>query len=78
MHGDRVLYAFAIALGGAPEGDKLEEGEWPTPEGQYVMDWRNPGSRFYTFIHISCPSEQDRRMHCPEPFRHGCGLVPHR
>ncbi|WP_419661386.1 YkuD domain protein [Desulfosarcina variabilis str. Montpellier] len=61
MRGNRVLYRFHIALGGAPEGDKLEEGDWRTPEGRYIIDWRNPNSRFYKSLHISYPSSVDKK-----------------
>ena len=61
MQGDRVLFAFEIVLGGAPEGDKREEGDWRTPEGRYIIDWRNPHSRFYKSLHISYPSPIDRQ-----------------
>jgi murein L,D-transpeptidase YafK len=51
----RVLKTFPIALGRAPTGPKLQEGDGRTPEGVYSLDWRNPASRFYRAIHISYP-----------------------
>ena len=59
MKDNQVLHAFEIALGDQPEGDKLEEGDWRTPEGRYVIDWRNDRSRFYKSLHISYPSPRD-------------------
>ena len=61
MRGSCVLYRFNIGLGGAPEGDKLEEGDWRTPEGRYIIDWRNPNSRFYKSLHISYPDARDKK-----------------
>ena len=51
---------FDIALGPAPEGDKLQEGDQRTPEGYYLLDARNPDSDFFLSIHISYPNAQDR------------------
>lgn len=61
LKSSRVIYVFPIALGDEPEGDKLEEGDWRTPEGRYIIDWRNPDSRFYKSLHISYPNVQDRQ-----------------
>ena len=58
----KVLHTFTIALGETPEGDKEEEGDLRTPEGRYVIDWRNPQSRFYKSLHISYPDAADRRQ----------------
>ena len=58
---NQILHRFEIALGDEPEGHKLEEGDWRTPEGLYVIDWRNPRSRFYKSLHISYPNERDIR-----------------
>ena len=60
LAGGEVVRSYAIALGGAPEGHKGEEGDQRTPEGSYVLDWRNPDSAFYRSIHISYPNDNDR------------------
>jgi murein L,D-transpeptidase YafK len=51
---------FAIALGIAPAGDKLTEGDFKTPEGHYFLDRRNPNSDFFLSIRISYPGPDDR------------------
>ena len=51
---------FDIALGIAPVGDKVEEGDFKTPEGRYVLDTRNPDSDYFLSIRISYPDTQDR------------------
>lgn len=51
--------SFEVALGFTPRGPKRREGDGRTPEGRYVLDWRNPDSRFYRSIHISYPSPAD-------------------
>ncbi|BBO75897.1 hypothetical protein DSCW_33140 [Desulfosarcina widdelii] len=77
MQGDRVLSVFDIVLGGAPEGDKLEEGDWRTPEGRYTIDWRNPDSRFYKSLHISYPSPKDKRQSAAEGVDPGGMIMVH-
>ena len=59
-HKGTVLRSYRVALGNAPEGHKREEGDERTPEGRYVLDWRNPGSSFHKSIHISYPNAADR------------------
>ncbi|MBK1699495.1 L,D-transpeptidase family protein [Thiococcus pfennigii] len=60
LKGDgKVLREYRVALGGNPIGHKQREGDKRTPEGDYVLDWRNPNSNFYKAIHISYPNEQD-------------------
>jgi murein L,D-transpeptidase YafK len=56
----KVVREYQVSLGDNPFGHKLREGDERTPEGDYVLDWRNPNSRFYRSIHISYPNERDR------------------
>jgi len=51
---------FDIALGIVPVGHKLEEGDFKTPEGTYMLDGRNPNSDYFLSIHVSYPSRADR------------------
>lgn len=60
MHGEWVLKSYPVALGFAPTGPKRRQGDGRTPEGRYVLDWRNPNSQFYRSIHVSYPSPADR------------------
>jgi len=57
--GCRVLRTYRTALGFAPVGHKRQEGDGRTPEGRYVIDWRNPQSRFHLSLHVSYPAETD-------------------
>lgn len=59
MHNDQVLESYEVELGFAPEGHKLEEGDGRTPEGEYIIDRRNPNSQWYLSIGISYPNEDD-------------------
>ena len=60
LRGTSVLRTYRIALGRTPQGAKVAEGDGRTPEGRYVLDWRNPRSRFYRSIHVSYPNDADR------------------
>ncbi len=60
MDGETVVKTYSIALGGSPEGHKQKEGDERTPEGSYVLDWRNPGSGYHRSIHVSYPNEADK------------------
>jgi len=51
---------YGIALGGNPVGHKQKEGDQQTPEGDYVLDWRNPNSMAHLSLHVSYPNEDDR------------------
>jgi len=58
-HG-REIKTYKVALGGDPIGAKTRQGDHKTPEGVYVLDFRNAHSKFYKAIHISYPSAHDR------------------
>jgi|SRR5690606_13934817 len=59
MRGGAPFKTFPISLGLRPVGHKVHEGDLRTPEGLYVLDWRNSHSKFYKSIHISYPSSED-------------------
>jgi L,D-peptidoglycan transpeptidase YkuD (ErfK/YbiS/YcfS/YnhG family) len=61
MHRGEIMRSYAISLGKNPIGHKRREGDMRTPEGEYVLDWRNPGSDFFMSMHISYPNEHDLR-----------------
>jgi murein L,D-transpeptidase YafK len=58
--GDRLVHIITgIQLGDAPQGHKRFEGDERTPEGRYVIDWRNPESAYHLSLHISYPNAAD-------------------
>lgn len=59
MRAGEVLRSYRVALGFNPLGQKQYQGDGRTPEGRYVLDWRNPESEFYRSIHVSYPSAAD-------------------
>ncbi|QTF07572.1 L,D-transpeptidase family protein [Brenneria izadpanahii] len=62
MKDGKELARYHIALGRAADrGPKRRDGDKKTPEGDYVIDWRNAHSRFSLSLHISYPDSHDRR-----------------
>jgi murein L,D-transpeptidase YafK len=59
LHNQTVLKQYEIDLGFTPLGDKKIEGDGKTPEGQYIIDRRNPNSRFHLSLGISYPNAAD-------------------
>lgn len=57
----RPYRSYRVALGANPIGHKQQQGDKRTPEGDYLIDWRNPGSAFHLSLHISYPNEQDKQ-----------------
>ena len=59
--GGRVLRSMDIALGLLPNGRKITEGDFKTPEGSYRLTERNSASDFFLSIRISYPDADDMR-----------------
>ncbi len=54
------IRTYRISMGDqADAGPKQFEGDGRTPEGFYVIDWRNAESVAYLSLHISYPNEDD-------------------
>ena len=56
---NKPIKEYDIALGGNPIGHKMQEGDMRTPEGQYLLDYKNDRSKFYKSINISYPNSHD-------------------
>lgn len=54
-----VLKAYDISLGQNPIGHKRQRGDMRTPEGRYIIDYKNNNSKFYRSLNISYPNEFD-------------------
>ncbi len=59
LHNERILKEYDVALGFAPQGTKTKRGDGRTPEGSYLIDRRNPRSRYHLSIGISYPNSED-------------------
>jgi murein L,D-transpeptidase YafK len=66
-HG-KVIKIYRVALGGAPVGPKSKQGDHKTPEGVYVLDFRNAhasSTNRSTFrIRVSTIGRLPDRMEC--------------
>jgi murein L,D-transpeptidase YafK len=56
----KVIATFKAGFGVYPEGPKQRQGDRKTPEGKYLLDYKNERSAFYRSIHISYPNAADR------------------
>ncbi|MCY3982917.1 MAG: L,D-transpeptidase family protein [Roseovarius sp.] len=59
LHHGRVLKSYRIDLGFEPVGHKQFEGDGKTPVGNYIIDRRNPNSKFHRSLGISYPNGKD-------------------
>ena len=59
LQNNRKIKEYEIALGGEPRGKKTREGDERTPEGNYILDYRNPRSQAHLSLHISYPDPND-------------------
>jgi murein L,D-transpeptidase YafK len=55
----KALKTYKIALGTHPTGPKQCEGDRKTPEGIYIINDKNPCSRFHKNLAISYPNADD-------------------
>jgi murein L,D-transpeptidase YafK len=56
----KPVRTYRIALGFAPEGDKLRQGDGKTPEGEFTVDRRNDKSAFHLSLGLDYPRPADR------------------
>ena len=75
--GDAPLRTYKIALGRNPKGPKQQEGDGRTPEGRYLIDARNAASKFHRALHISYPSQEDRRRAQARGVKPGGDIMIH-
>jgi murein L,D-transpeptidase YafK len=59
LNSSTLLRQYTFDLGFAPVGHKAQEGDGRTPEGAYLIDRRNPNSRFHLSLGISYPNATD-------------------
>ncbi len=55
-----LLKRYHVVFGANPTGHKQQKGDERTPEGKYVLDYKNAHSLFYKSIHISYPNSIDK------------------
>jgi len=62
FNNERPIKTYDVALGRNPKGPKLMEGDLRTPEGRYIIDSRNPDSKYHLALHISYPNDIDLQI----------------
>jgi murein L,D-transpeptidase YafK len=75
--GDRKIRTYKIALGRNAKGPKLEKGDLRTPEGIYIIDSRNPDSKYHLSLHISYPNEIDLQITAMADVSPGGNIMIH-
>ncbi len=61
LYQGKVVRSYDISLGDNPVGHKQMQGDERTPEGDYVIDYRNPDSHYHLSLHISYPDKKDKQ-----------------
>jgi len=56
----RKIKEYDVVFGSNPIGHKQQEGDERTPEGKYILDYKQANSSFYKAIHISYPNKKDK------------------
>jgi murein L,D-transpeptidase YafK len=77
MRDGKPFRTYRVALGFAPVGHKERQGDGRTPEGRYVLDWRNANSRFTKAINISYPNARDRARAAASGDKPGGAIMIH-
>jgi murein L,D-transpeptidase YafK len=69
LRDNHPLRSYRIALGLSPTGAKEREWDFRTPEGSYIIDFRQEHSNYFKALHISYPSPADLKrssaLHLP-------------
>ncbi len=61
FNGENLIKTYKIVLGVNPEGDKSEEGDGKTPEGEFYVFAKNDQSKFYLSLGLSYPNIEDAK-----------------
>ncbi len=56
----QIFAKYHISLGAVPKGAKEMEGDMKTPEGVYILDWRQRSKLYNKSLHISYPNKRDK------------------
>jgi murein L,D-transpeptidase YafK len=69
MRDNYPLRSYRVALGLSPTGAKKHQWDFRTPEGSYIIDFRQEHSHYYKALHVSYPSPPDLKrssaLHMP-------------
>jgi murein L,D-transpeptidase YafK len=77
LHDNAPLRSYRIALGLSPTGPKEREWDFRTPEGSYIIDFRQERSHYFKALHISYPSPADRKRSSAQHLSAGRDIFIH-
>jgi murein L,D-transpeptidase YafK len=77
LRDNSLLRSFRIALGLSPTGAKEREWDFRTPEGSYIIDFRQEHSHYFKALHISYPSAADLKRSAAQHQRVGGDIFIH-
>lgn len=77
LHDNSLLASYRIALGLSPTGAKEREWDFRTPEGSYIIDFRQEHSHYFKALHISYPSAADLKRSAQQHQRVGGNIFIH-
>lgn len=71
------IRVYKVSLGAHPQRHKTQEGDERTPEGSYVIDWRNENSIAHLSLHISYPNQEDADQAAARGVSSGGNIMLH-
>src|ERR1700727_2969927 len=71
------LRSYRIAVALSPTGAKEHEWDFRTPEGSYIVDFRQEHSHYFKALHISYPSAADLKRSAAQHQRVGGNIFIH-
>ena len=77
MKNNKVVREYDIALGKNPIGHKVQQGDYRTPEGRYMLTFKNDQSSFYKSIRIDYPNTNDELIAWARGVSPGGDIVIH-
>lgn len=74
---EQLLKTYKVRFGDQPKGHKQTEGDERTPEGKYVIDYKNPASDFHLSLHVSYPNATDKERAATAGVSPGGDIMVH-
>ncbi|MBT3235721.1 MAG: L,D-transpeptidase family protein [Bdellovibrionales bacterium] len=59
LQGDQAIRSYKIAMGASPQGHKRQQGDERTPEGNYLIEYKNPNSKYHLSLAVDYPNAAD-------------------
>ncbi len=72
-----VIKEYKVVLGQTPIGEKSRSGDNKTPEGEYILDYKNSKSLYHLAFHISYPNKAQIKKAKEEGYNPGGDIMLH-